>query len=839
VSVDLSELEDHFGLPKGLLSAVEQQESGGNPNAVSPAGAIGAFQFLPATAAQYGIDPKDPDQSAQGAAQMYSDLLKKYNGDLPSALAAYNWGQGNVDNQGLQNAPPETQKYIASITSALNGQQNQKSNGIMADIGNFLVPSAQAEEMPKQDKQSSNPYDNLSDDQLALEAKRQGIDISQPSQNNPYDQMSDEQLALEAKRQGIDLGQQDLPSDARPGDLPVGFSAYGGELKKSATDAAEDAESGTKDFIRAFTPVTALAKMAMGKDLSSEEKDYLNQGNIAGELSPIADIAKGLGKGALATIGTLFFPVSAANRSFVGNPLENETGLPSGVTDFALSMIEPAAIGKIAGAGASALSKVSDLMDSDKDIPDLSEILQPKSAAQEISKPSVMTNIPAADELPMTAGQATQNPDVQRIEADSLAGARGPTAQTEALNFIQKQQNAVNDMLQNITKGKPDSPSYEPGGNPTDSVNNVVSLIKANEAKASNDVDNAYKTARSLSDGITLPQGDMSKNLVPQVQTFAKNFGIKPQTTPKAASQMEDIIDLSKQNSGRALLEDGETWRRATTNLAANSSDPADAKALRGLVNQYDQYTSDLSSRLSPTDPKSASAINAFKEAVATRRDYGNTFEGNDFVENAINGNKSGDDLAQDLLGNRVGSKQGMLDNLNSTLRASGQNAPVVKAQLQKAYAQQIYNSISGNKIAGSTIDAVSLPKLQTALQNLFVKNREFATTLYGPDAVENAENIIEQLKLINSKQANVGNPSSSGYTLSRLMTSPLSAPIHSIPFLGDALSHVAETTRNAQYAKDASEVFSGKTPNAYQKNKIPTKRIGAAAAASSLNDQQ
>lgn len=125
-AIKLRELEKQNGLPSGLLSTVMQAESGGNPMAVSSAGAVGPFQFMPKTAQQYGVqDPTNFDQAAQGAARMYGDLSAKYQGDVPSMLAAYNWGQGNVDRQGLDNAPAETRNYIAKITAALAGQQPQ------------------------------------------------------------------------------------------------------------------------------------------------------------------------------------------------------------------------------------------------------------------------------------------------------------------------------------------------------------------------------------------------------------------------------------------------------------------------------------------------------------------------------------------------------------------------------------------------------------------------------------------------------------------------------------------------------------------------------------------
>lgn len=180
MTVDLSDLEDQYGLPDGLLSAVQQQESGGNPNAVSPKGAIGTFQFEPDTAKQYGIDPTDPDQAAHGAAMMFSDLSDKYNGDVPSMLAAYNWGQGNVDRKGLENAPAETQNYIKNVQAKLP----QGVQYAMADTGNMMDASVDlgglsdadldAQIAKLQDSQQIDPS-NLSDADLDAQiAKLQG-----------------------------------------------------------------------------------------------------------------------------------------------------------------------------------------------------------------------------------------------------------------------------------------------------------------------------------------------------------------------------------------------------------------------------------------------------------------------------------------------------------------------------------------------------------------------------------------------------------------------------------------------------------------------------------------
>ena len=101
-----------------LMVRQAYQESGFNPNAVSPKGARGVFQHMPATAKELGIDPTDPAQSITGGVKYMGQLLNRYNNDPVQALAAYNWGMGNLDKQGLGAAPTETQKYLENI---LNG----------------------------------------------------------------------------------------------------------------------------------------------------------------------------------------------------------------------------------------------------------------------------------------------------------------------------------------------------------------------------------------------------------------------------------------------------------------------------------------------------------------------------------------------------------------------------------------------------------------------------------------------------------------------------------------------------------------------------------------------
>ena len=98
-----------------LLSALVWQESRWNPSAISPKGAIGLAQLMPATARDLGVDPADPVANLKGGARYLRYLLDAFDGDVEKALAAYNAGPGRVRNAGGVPAIAETRAYVASI----------------------------------------------------------------------------------------------------------------------------------------------------------------------------------------------------------------------------------------------------------------------------------------------------------------------------------------------------------------------------------------------------------------------------------------------------------------------------------------------------------------------------------------------------------------------------------------------------------------------------------------------------------------------------------------------------------------------------------------------------
>jgi hypothetical protein len=105
-----------YGLDPNVFERQIRQESGFNPNAVSPAGAIGIAQIMPATARGWGVNPRDPNAALDAAARNMARYVKQYGG-IKNALVAYNAGPGRVGGK----LPAETQNYIKTILGGSSG----------------------------------------------------------------------------------------------------------------------------------------------------------------------------------------------------------------------------------------------------------------------------------------------------------------------------------------------------------------------------------------------------------------------------------------------------------------------------------------------------------------------------------------------------------------------------------------------------------------------------------------------------------------------------------------------------------------------------------------------
>ncbi|TVY00724.1 lytic transglycosylase domain-containing protein [Cohnella terricola] len=127
----IAEAGAKYGVDPALIKGVIQSESSFNPYAVSSAGAKGLMQLMDDTARGLGVgNPFDPAQNIDGGTRFLSYLLRKYDGNVSTALAAYNAGPGRVDrlgiandqdvNENLHKLPSETQGYIRKVLDASN-----------------------------------------------------------------------------------------------------------------------------------------------------------------------------------------------------------------------------------------------------------------------------------------------------------------------------------------------------------------------------------------------------------------------------------------------------------------------------------------------------------------------------------------------------------------------------------------------------------------------------------------------------------------------------------------------------------------------------------------------
>jgi transglycosylase-like protein with SLT domain/D-alanyl-D-alanine carboxypeptidase-like protein len=110
-----------WNVSAALLAGQLMAESGFDPNAGSSAGAQGIAQFIPGTAAAYGLrDPFDPAEAIDAEAHLMSDLIRQF-GSPQLALAAYNAGPAPVEACHCVPAIPETQAYVTRILALLGG----------------------------------------------------------------------------------------------------------------------------------------------------------------------------------------------------------------------------------------------------------------------------------------------------------------------------------------------------------------------------------------------------------------------------------------------------------------------------------------------------------------------------------------------------------------------------------------------------------------------------------------------------------------------------------------------------------------------------------------------
>jgi len=119
----IDKASETYQVDRDLIRSVIRAESDFNPDATSSKGAMGLMQLMPDTARGLGVkDAYNPEENIMAGTRYLKFLLDRYDGNVPIALAAYNWGMGNVE-RGTGRYPEETRNYVAKIMRSLGSDR--------------------------------------------------------------------------------------------------------------------------------------------------------------------------------------------------------------------------------------------------------------------------------------------------------------------------------------------------------------------------------------------------------------------------------------------------------------------------------------------------------------------------------------------------------------------------------------------------------------------------------------------------------------------------------------------------------------------------------------------
>lgn len=768
---DFGALEKKYGLPSGLLTAVMQAESGGNPKAVSQAGAQGLFQFMPQTAKAYGIDPLDPEQAAIGAARMYGDLSKQYGGNVDKMLAGYNWGSGNLAKFGLEKAPQETRDYIERVKGALP-KQYADSGEIMNDAlpEGFQVESAGDELPPGFEVETAQPPKEVPlDTSLGATIRDQFLNAAT--------------LGYGAKAQAYLASLAGIPyEDALR--VAQGNVAAQQEESPYISTAANVAGS--------LGGMGALAKMAPGA--ASQLMKFA-------QVSPYkAGASIGAVQGAIQGAGGATPEESSAEKALLGGAFGGFAGI--GGTYLGRNVVAPLAekLGEtgIAQGTKSALGKMADRLGIKPVSGGKVPAIAPAVDVPEIAPP-VKTK--PGEIFSKTAGQRTQDPALQRLESEARANLITPQATREILQADVVQNRQYRDFVGKLAGNIDEATDVNAL---VDGIGETISK-KFGEQQAV--VSNAYKLANQ-GKGIKIGMQDIQQGIWKNIVDTRRNESFDVSLMPQAKSVINRLAKYSKVGVNRVTavkLGELEAWRKMATNAADSTKDPTEGRFLRSMVRSYDDFMQQTAENAADIGDKEA--INAFKNAVSSRRELGRLFESNDLVERMAKNKLSVDDARKALMGSgAIKGKSGMAENARALINAAGKDGEAVKADLRQSFMRKAMERATGGFEPGNPdVQMLSAAKLKTELENLFVNQSEFAKVVFGKDAVKEATQAIKELALISSKQASTQNVSGSGELLGRLLK-----VAGKIPVAGKPISAAQSVVESGKRQQEAQKVISG-----------------------------
>ena len=428
------------GIDPDLATRVMNAESAGRIDAVSPKGARGLMQLMPATAAGLGVNPDDPADNIRGGVTYLRQMRDRYNGDPRLMLAAYNAGPGNVNKHG--GVPPfaETQAYLQKIlgdqAAGPRGVQTAQAGGgwdsmeMLREFSARRSPQGAAREpQPSQSAAQSGVWDS-SEMLKEFAGRRAPQPIAMPPK--PY-KMSETDAANEPPP-------QPAPPDTIFGQLansPVGGALRGlrdipdagAQLITRGLEAVAPAGSGMEAWARGQRQSVEGINAAAERDYQQNWRkgqmgDDLDAGRLAGNIAATLPLLAVPGTAATGVFTAPLSGLALGAASGALTPVQTEDGKD----DFWREKLSQTAIGGALGAAGGAVGK------------GISTFLRPvQSTLPEGAAPAAE----AAERLgvKLSSGEATGSKTLKQFE-DVLARTPGASGAAEAMR--QANQTAIN-----------------------------------------------------------------------------------------------------------------------------------------------------------------------------------------------------------------------------------------------------------------------------------------------------------------------------------------------------------------------------------------------------------
>lgn len=647
-----------YGIDPDLAERWAEKESGFNPKAKSPKGAVGVLQLMPQTASGYGVkDSTDPEQNIDAGMRYLVDLQKRFDGDLTKSFAAYNAGPDAVERAGGVPNYPETQDYVATILGKNPSSLDAVLGGGSAPAPDDAVSQEFAARFGDPSKMGDvnltgagmTPYHGMEETLPEPQQKTYEIMVkggflkendAPGSIGNPYfmqSGMSDKDVlqgAYYVNRDGklarAPGGQPDGSEMTSTAKLAKGFGQGLADVPLSLANLAPGAEDSE---LR-----NALLARQMGYDADNKGDLVAGLGRFTGQVAASAP-ALGAAELAVAPILRTMGPVGSFIAGRAGQKgVEEGAGMAARMANAGLKTASQAVSGAGEGVGATLLTSSANdapLSDQLKTGAILGGALKPVGSVvtsgvrRFIGGPDLRGAAPLVEqklafgksqglpvEVPMTSGQITGAPGQQMAENALLRGAEGDAAAKVMQAFRGEQQEAL--------RGNVDAITGQIAGRPVETGEGgraVAERLNKIRDRQWEDVTDAYKLAREQGQNAMLAsakevrdgmleslRGEYDLKRIESVAREVEGFGANG--TPTAREMFEARTRLSNLTQSGDDVEAG-----------------AAKKAVRAFDAMIDQA---LTQDLLIGDP---TAVKLWKGAIGKRAAFGRLFEGDDLID--------------------------------------------------------------------------------------------------------------------------------------------------------------------------------------------------------------